>query len=83
MFSVRLLSEDPKIHHIPFPSTAMSISHKNRLLECPDQSNSYLQYILCTCKFLAERLSSIRVSCPLTVDVAATRALLPWIKAEA
>lgn len=40
-------------------------------------------HILCTCKFLAERLSSSTVRCPLTLDVAATRARLPWIKAEA
>ena len=36
-----------------------------------------------TCKFLEERVSSIVVKCPLIVDIAATQARLPWIKAEA
>lgn len=52
-----------------------------------DEFNIYVSRLnyhsIRTCKFLAERLSSINVRCPLTLDVAATRARLPWIKAEA
>ena len=42
-----------------------------------------IYHSLHTSKFLAERLSSRSVRCPLTVDVAATGARLPWIKDEA